>query len=531
MARILTLQWDRRGVQFLLANISGKQILVEAAQTVPVIEVAEGGEEPRPDIAGTLAAAMAQYKVARLPVLVGVERSSVELLTLALPPARDEELPLLVANQAMRQSPIVTESSTIDFMALDRDPERSRHVAALVASAEEIQRVRRICTEAHLQPRRLLFRPWAAAELFLRSASGEEPVSLLVNRMAEEMDLTVVAAGQIVLTRTVRLPDRVRDSQVNARIVSEIQRTMTAVPLELTGGEEVQAIHIFGTEDEHLDLLASLREDLHRPAAAFDPFAAVETPPELVPENGGQFAGLLGMAVAEAAGSHAVDLLHPRQPPKPVNRWRLAGMAGGAVGVIVLAVAYSIWSTLAGIHSENEDRAARMRDLDKTLKKAQSQKRLIEAAARWQQEEIVWLDELRDLSLTFPPPNDVLLLRMSLRRGPSRGGAIEVQGLVRDPAVVVQLEQQIRDDLRSIRNPRVSERAVDQDYTWAFQASIHTRRRSKAAYAARASGGEQPAAAAKAPAGDERKPEPAEAKSPSPAARPEKSPGRGGKQP
>lgn len=500
MARVVALEWDRHGVQLLLANVSGKRVVVEDAQTVPIIEVAEGGDAPHGDIAGTLAAAVAQMKAARLPALVGLERSSVELLTLTLPPARDEELPSLVANQAMRQSPTITDASSVDFMPLDHDAERPRHVAAIAVAAEELERIKSICGDARVPPRRFLFRPWAAAGLFLGSAPAEEPATLLVNRLAEEVDLTVVAGGRIVYTRTVRLPERSRATQIRARIVSEIQRTVTAAPLELTGGEEVQAVCVFGSEREHAELLASLREDLHLAACTLDPFAAVGAPTEVAPDHPGRFAGLVGMVQAEAAGTHAVDLLHPRRPAKPVNRWHLAAVGGGVLAVIVLGVGYYIWSTLGTLNAENDDRLARLRDLDKTLKKAQTQKKLIEAVAQWQREEIVWLDELRDLSLRFPPPQDAMVLRMSLRSGQKGGGTIDMQGLVRDPAVVVALERQVRDEVRRIRSRRVQERGVDGDYTWLFDTHISTARRSRDAYAARVAGDDGAIAADTAPA-------------------------------
>ncbi len=54
--------------------------------------------------------------------LVGVDRSSVELLQFSLPPAQDSELPEMVANQAMRESPQVTEKSILDFVPLDEVP-------------------------------------------------------------------------------------------------------------------------------------------------------------------------------------------------------------------------------------------------------------------------------------------------------------------------------------------------------------------------------------------------------------------------
>jgi len=84
---------------------------------------------------------------------------------------------------------------------------------------------------------------------------------------------------------------------------------------------------------------------------------------------------------------------------------------------------------------------------------------------------VVWLDELRDLSLRFPPARDAVVLRMSMTFSQS-GGAIDLEGLVRDPKIVVNMEGQVRDEYRKVVSKRVQERKLERDYTWLFETSI-----------------------------------------------------------
>ena len=90
MARILAVDWDRHEARYVLATASGGKVKVEAVEAVPLVDVAEGGAEPHPDLSGSLGAALADQKTGRLATLVGVERSGIELLHFTLPPAKDK---------------------------------------------------------------------------------------------------------------------------------------------------------------------------------------------------------------------------------------------------------------------------------------------------------------------------------------------------------------------------------------------------------------------------------------------------------
>jgi len=107
---------------------------------------------------------------------------------------------------------------------------------------------------------------------------------------------------------------------------------------------------------------------------------------------------------------------------------------------------------------------------------------LIKAISSWASREVNWLDELRDLSIRFPGPRDAVIRHMSMRPSHSGGGVIEIDGLVRDPRIVVEIEQKIRDEYRSLRIPRIQERRLERDSTWHFHASMAVKPRRKDRY-------------------------------------------------
>ncbi len=497
MARVLAVEWDRHEARYVLAATRGGKVKVDAVEAMPLVDVAEGGAEPRPDLSGSLAAALTETKAGHVAALVGVERSSIELLHFTLPPAKDHELPELVLNQAMRESQSISEQSIVDFFAVDDDPAAPRSVIAAAISPDELARIQQTCSAAGLKPARLLLRPFASASLFVRAAAPTEDGYLLVNRFTDEADLTIVVDGKPVFFRTVRLPEGTGEAEAAGRLLAEINRTLAAAPPTHLGGEAVECVYLFGRADDHEELIAEIGEDLDLPTEIFDPFEALGVAEELVPEDSGRFAPLLGMLLDEAAGAHAVDFLHPRKRPQPINRARIAMIAAGVLGAVILAVAFNTWSTWSEINTDNETLAQQIRELNETAKKAAAQNKLINAVAEWRGRDVIWLDELRDLSLRFPSSRDVVVLRMSMSTSSQSGrGAIDLEGLVRDPRIVFNIEGKVRDDYRQVRSKRVQERKAEKDYTWLFETSMAVARRPSTAYVSHLPADEQPAAEA-----------------------------------
>ncbi|MFH1919125.1 MAG: hypothetical protein ABIP48_04440 [Planctomycetota bacterium] len=476
MARILAVDWDQHEARYVLGATAGGKVTVDAIESVPLVDVAEGGAEPHPDLAGSLTAAMSNLKLGRTPVLVGVERSSIELLHFTLPPAKDSELPELVVNQAMHESQLVSEQSVLDFLPLGDDPTTPRNVICAALSPGEMERICQTCEAAGLKPTRMLLRPFASASLFVQTATPAEAVYLLVSRITDQVDLIIVVDGKPVFFRTVRLPEGVGEDQATARLLAEINRTLAAAPQSHLRGETVECIYIFGRSDDHRDLIEQIRGELLLPARVFDPFEALRVPEERTPEDCGRFAPLLGMLLDEAAGSHAVDFLHPRKMPQPVNRVRIAATCAGVLAVAILGVAYNTWSTWSEINGENQVLAERVRDLKETGKKAAQRQKLIDAVSQWQARDVIWLDELRDLSLRFPSTRDVVVSRMLLSSSQS-SGSISVEGLLRSPDVLVKLENQVRDPYRRVRSKRVQQQKAEKDYAWVFETSLSVRPR------------------------------------------------------
>ena len=98
---------------------------------------------------------------------------------------------------------------------------------------------------------------------------------------------------------------------------------------------------------------------------------------------------------------------------------------------------------------------------------------LVNAISSWTRHEVNWLDELRNLSTHFPVARDAMVLRMSMQPSPSGGGRISMQGVVRDPIILVKMEEQLRKSHGRVQS-RLEEdqRHREPGSSWLFEETI-----------------------------------------------------------
>ncbi len=510
MARILAVNWDSHEARCVLASATGGRLRILSAKSVGLVDVAEGGQS-HPDVSGSLRAMLDEMRPGRCEVLVAVDRASVELLNFTLPPAKDSELAGLVAMQVLRESQTADESSIVDFVPLaegervsgtfsgggsreleDAEPEkapdtlsrRPRQVMAAVLSSQQLGRILDTCRDAGLKPSRILLRPLAAASLFARRVSPEERNCLLVNLVADEADLLILVDGRIVFQRTVRLPEEAAEETLVQRLSAEVGRTLVVAQQGPLGGNSVERIYVFGGAEEWTALADQLGAVLSVPVSIVDPFEITDAPDDGPPEHPGRFAALVGMILDESYGSHAVDFLHPRRPPRQTDRRQVAMVIAAGVVLAVLAAGYHVWSQAASDEDRIRGLAAELKEKDDVLKRTAEQSQRIDAIADWQAGEVVWLDELRELSLRLPVSRDLVLMRMSMTPERSGGGNVDFSGLVRDPLIVARMEQNLRDQFHDVRSKRIQERGPGKGYSWGFETSVSIGGRDKQSYLA-----------------------------------------------
>ncbi len=484
MPYLLAVDGDSQQARYVLATVSNRKVRVSGlgSEDLPAELPSAGEDEADAPVspeealdawyAGWLDRVLKKHRVRSCRLLFALPRSSVELFSVNLPPTTDEELPELVENRAMQESTSITDDTILDFLPDEAEPGESRRVTVAALQPEELAVVRRRCEAKRRKLQRLLLRPLASLSLFRRLSSDREAPGLIVSRAGTEADLNVVHEGRLVLTRTVRFPEEATDEEISDRLLAEIQRTLLTTPRDLLGEQSIERVSVIGGQADNAALLEEIEQQLTLSAEVLDPFTVAGVKEARVPVQRGRFAPLMGMLLDEALGTQPVDFLHPRRIPQRLAPWKVAVGALGALALVSLIVGFFVWGQLSEVREENAALRQRMRELNEIAGRAVRQRDRIEAIAAWRNRDVPWLDELRDLSVRFPPPRDAVVTRMTMRPSQTRGGMIDLQGLVRDPNIVVNMERQIRDRYRNVRSRRIQQRALQDDYTWLFETSV-----------------------------------------------------------
>ncbi|MGH7134844.1 MAG: type IV pilus biogenesis protein PilM, partial [Pirellulales bacterium] len=405
MPRLLALEWDNREVRVAVATPRGGDAVIEDAFIIPLPQQT-GDADADQSVSDAIAAALAQRHLGRVTALTAVGRAGIELKSLSLPPAPDEELPDLVRFQAMREFNTLSDDWPLDFISMAAQPGAPRKVLAAAVSPDLVEQIRQTCLRAKVTPERLVLRPCAAASLLAR-ARWEAParVKLLVDLLAEDADLTVLVDGDVAFLRTVRL-----SGDAPATLVGEIRRTVAAARNQI-GGLNIEAVYVCG--GEHSELAAQIEKQLGIVTHNFDPFSGLTLSGTLkrsLPPTSGRFAPVLGMLLDEAQHErHTIDFLNPRRRPPPPSRRRKIIWSATAACLLLAAVFSWIHSSLAALDDKIAELSTRSKGLDKTVEKAKEMERAAREISAWADADVNWLDELRELALDMPPARDVLL--------------------------------------------------------------------------------------------------------------------------
>jgi Tfp pilus assembly PilM family ATPase len=507
MSRMLALEWDAREARVVVARRRGKSAIIEQAFAEPwrkAGEPAEGGALSDTRLGQRLAEMLADHGVRKIDTLVAVGRANIELRLLTLPPVPPEELPDIVRFQALKQFSSVGENWPIDFVPVESSAAGPINVLAAAISPDLVEQIRRTCAGAEVDPKRLVLRPYAAASLWQRQ-TGAPGCILMIDLLAEEVDLSVLVDGHVGFLRTVRLPGG-DDADERAKWLSgEAKRTIAAAANQL-GGRRAERVVFCGDNADFAPLRKAFEPLLNLPLELFDPFDGLTLDKAVAdkrPEHRGRYAALLGMVVEEASGeTSGVDFLNPRKAPTPPNHRRLYSLAAAAAAVIVLLVGYWFWSEfqdyddrLLAIRKEIAEVDEEIKRLDKSVRESQSIDEFVSG-------DITWLDEIYRASDKFLPPEQAIVSQLTGMAQQGGGGQLVVEGHVKQSGEIDDLENRLRDALHRVSGSGGQFDPRQAQYPWQFKATVAVDRGEPASATAAASKpANVPAAASKTEAG------------------------------
>ena len=474
MPQYLAIAWESAECRAAIASLRGRQVVIEQAFSFP-----RSAAESPDDLGQRIAKELNARGCGRPEALVSVGRTRIELRQFTVPPAAADDLPDLVRFQAAREFNELDDRWLLDFLPIEAEGEGPKPVLATAIAPAEIAAIEKVCESAGLTLRRILLRPCEAAALL---GTGNRPPQLLIALFAEEVDLTVVRGGKTVFLRTTRFAGQ---RPPLPALVAEIRLTMAAARNQLgaEAGESLQidSLVLCGRETADEQLAESIKAELGLPVALLDPFDGLGVAPSLLaamPPHAERFAPLLGMLQAELRGTgHAIDFLHPRRRPAPVNRRKLWISLGAAAAVLV--VVYFAYARVAHylLGAKVDDMEARSKAMDVSLQNAKKKTgEKYDNIRKWAELDTNWLDELYGLSRGIPPARDVIfreLLASSGQRGTLTDikGQIDIKGRSRTEQTIGEMAEGIRPWGTMIPKERREDSSVSQ-YPWQFDAIV-----------------------------------------------------------
>ena len=369
----------------------------------------------------------------------------------------------------------------IDFVVMPGDPGQPRKVTTAIASPESLAAIHELCDELNITLGCVVPRPVAAASLFNRLAGASSGNSLLISLLTREVDFSVISRGHVIFSRTIRLVDEPDELLLLEQLISEVNRTLIAAPHGVNDDENIEHVYMFGSLSEQRALLKGMAEQLEIPVSLIDPFDRIDVTDQELRRGAYRHAGLLGMIRDHLDQKHPIDLLNPKLPPEPPNYLRKVAWYGTAAALVLALVGYLLHGQVREARQDNQAMTRNLRQLQKILTKSRKRAAMVDAVQQRHSASINLLDELRDLSLRFPEPQDIIIRRMSVSLG-KQGGVAEMQVDVRRPEILARLEQDLRDQYHQVKARGALQRNATGPYPWQSRVTVAIRPRTPAEY-------------------------------------------------
>jgi hypothetical protein len=408
LPRFLALDWDGGHVHLLAATAGKAGIKIDRALAWP---------EEQPPTAATayafghrLKERLREAGITPAPLLVAVGRDRVILKEVRYPAVPAHEEPGVVRFQAVKELTDAADDVIIDYQAGESpDPSGERKALAVAVRKEVLAAYKSVAAAAGVKLVALAPRAFGAIACLRRSAepAPDPGTAFAVLTVGEKGGEFAVARGDaLAFARPLAGPALASDPA----LLGEIRRNL-AVYAGQAPQHPVRALYVAEGNGSTVGVGDRLRDTLAIPVFRFDPLGGAEPPSGA---KAGSFAGVAGLLHLYGRGKELpINFVRPREPKPPAdpNR-RLFAWAGIAAGVLLLVGGTAGYALVAGKQKGLDQLLDQNRTLDAQLGQLDADERRIAAVDQWQKSEIVWLDEIYNLTARFPDVNRVRLTEL-----------------------------------------------------------------------------------------------------------------------
>jgi Tfp pilus assembly PilM family ATPase len=392
----LAIDWDHQQLHVVAAVINAGNVRIQQAAVWPHPQTPNPAEAEA--LGKLLRDRLRQAGIAPAPVLACVGRDRVIVKDLRYPAVPASEEAGVVRFQAVKELTAPPEEVVIDYVRVGDGPNGERRAFAAILRRELLAAYQTLCRSAGLKLEALTPRPFGLAACAKRLAAtaitpapelAEGAVAVLA--VAEHWaEFCIVRGNHLLLARSLA---------VGPGLVSEVRRNLAVFAGQQQ--QPVSGVYLAGTSDQS-ELRERLQDVLGIPVSTFDPFARVERP-DLPTVGRGSFAGAVGLLHARAERKDLpINFIKIKQPQAKQDPLRVRLLLGGALAALLLvgAVIASAWKQ-SELEAEVDRLTARKTIVDAQLARLESDEKRLKALNEWADGDIVWLDELYDLTDIF----------------------------------------------------------------------------------------------------------------------------------
>jgi hypothetical protein len=429
------------------------------------------------EAAAELAQELRKRRISSFSLLFGLARSQVDMLLLELPPAQPAERPMLVRNEVARQLSDLPDEAIVDFNVLsDLDQPGPLRVEAGVMRPDTHDAVQTIAKALRQQPARIVIRSLAVASLFRRQVKKLPECSVLMNLMQSTADVSVMQHDRITFTRSVHITWIQEDTPDVPQLADEIRRTLFVAPqagaTDELGEEQFQHVYMFADLERGRQLVESLADELQLTVSLLDPLAGIEIRSGARPQRTHRFAALLGMLWDYLDAEPPIDFANPKRTPEPPRVGRKIAVYAALALAAITTIGVTLRSEVADAEKAASEMAAEVKAQDQLRKKLRAKTAVLDVVQRWEQSELNWLEELRELSTRFPEAEQAVVQRITMAPSSGNRGLISMSIRVRDPEIIADLENSLRDKRHQVSSKRISQATSNQAYAVQFETSV-----------------------------------------------------------
>jgi len=396
-----------------------------------------------------------------------LSRPAVEFFSGSMPPAEEHELPVLVENFVAQETDD-GDDRVIDFLVTGGDQETTTDILAMTCDQSVIESAVRQFKEAGFKLLAATYNGFGAVQLIHQVAHQKLPITVAITSSDSSTEIAVLQQRRPVLFRTIQRGVEPGDSFASA-LAAEVQRTLAFIG---AGDEDSALIYLMGRKEELGEVAEVLSETVSSSVTITGVLDRVDCSAIERFDDVTCYAQLIGVASAIHQDRLTANFLSPRKPPPVKQPWHKIAIAGGIAAVVLALLGYFGLSERADQLAEIENKQQTIAGLAQRVNKSAELQDIVDAVATWQQNDITWLDELKDLSDRFPERNESLVRKMTLSAADNGAGVVDLSVQVKSPEVITELESAIRDDRHSVSSKRVTEVKDSEELTWSFETRI-----------------------------------------------------------